>query len=127
MQVGSLRIRAKLGEIQRKSDAAAAAETDNQKGFELISGRTRRIKQMAENMSATPGSSNTAAALGMVTPSMELDLRGQRAEDALLMLDNYLDKAYLGKLLRLNSKFHRQFINYFTGISVNDQTYCIFS
>jgi DNA mismatch repair protein MutS2 len=95
VQVGSLRIRAKLGEIQRKSDAAAAAEADNQRGAELVAGRTRRIKQMAENMSATPGASNTAAALGMVTPSMELDLRGQRAEDALLMLDNYLDKAYL--------------------------------
>jgi DNA mismatch repair protein MutS2 len=26
---------------------------------------------------------------------MELDLRGQRAEDALIMLENYLDKAYL--------------------------------
>jgi DNA mismatch repair protein MutS2 len=88
VQVGSLRIRAKLGEIQRKS-----AEEENKNTGEIVSGRTRRIKQMAENMSATPTPSS--AIFGIATPSMELDLRGQRAEDALLMLDNYLDKAYL--------------------------------
>ncbi|MCX6079561.1 MAG: endonuclease MutS2 [Chloroflexi bacterium] len=92
VQVGSLRIRAKLGDIQRKSDAL-----ENQAAEEIgkiVSGRTRRIRQMAENMSLAT-TSYAAAALSMATPSMELDLRGQRAEDALLMLDNYLDKAYL--------------------------------
>ena len=44
---------------------------------------------------STATTSTAATLLGMATPSMELDLRGQRAEDALSMLDNYLDKAYL--------------------------------
>ncbi|MCX6067190.1 MAG: endonuclease MutS2 [Chloroflexi bacterium] len=93
VQIGSLRIRAKLGEIQRKSDLAE--NQDAEESQKIVSGRTRRIKQMADNMSTSQTSSHTSAALGMATPSMELDLRGQRAEDALLMLDNYLDKAYL--------------------------------
>jgi DNA mismatch repair protein MutS2 len=100
VQIGSLRIRAKLGEIQRKSASStgsgAASEEDSPKTSEISSGRTRRIKQMAENMSSSSGLSPAASVLGMMaTPSMELDLRGQRAEDAILMLDNYLDKAYL--------------------------------
>ena len=84
VQVGSLRIRARLADIHRKS-----AEAESSAAEKPVSGRTRRIQQMAGNMSTT------AASLGLTSPGMELDLRGQRAEDALLMLDNYLDKAYL--------------------------------
>jgi DNA mismatch repair protein MutS2 len=96
VQIGSLRIRAKFGEILRKSE-----QEDLQKAEEKPSGRTRRIKQMAENLSTAsssapgPRAGSSAAFMGIPTPSMELDLRGQRAEDALLMLENYLDKAYL--------------------------------
>jgi len=98
VQVGSLRIRARLGEIQRRSDT-----DEGQKQQEAVpSGRTRRIKQMAENLRSDSGSnigitvsSSSNSYMGIATPSMELDLRGQRAEDALLMLENYLDKAYL--------------------------------
>jgi len=90
VQVGSLRIRAKLGEIQRRSELEDAPKTET-----ILIGRTRRIKLMAENLSVSASTSSSAAALGIATPSMELDLRGQRAEDALMMLENYLDKAYL--------------------------------
>jgi DNA mismatch repair protein MutS2 len=83
VQVGSLRIRAKLGEIARKT------EDGGQTTEEKPSGRTRRIQKMAENLSAS------SPALGPSSPGMELDLRGQSAEDALIMLENYLDKAYL--------------------------------
>ena len=34
----------------------------------------------------------------LASPGMELDLRGQRAEDALEMLDRYLEKAYMAGL-----------------------------
>ena len=81
-----MRIRAKLGEIARKS-----TEDEGPKTEEAVSGRTRRIKKMAENLE--PSSSVHGPSL--VSVSMELDLRGQRAEDALIMLENYLDKAYL--------------------------------
>jgi DNA mismatch repair protein MutS2 len=90
VQVGSLRIRARLGDIQRRS-----AQEESTPPPVTVSGRTRRLKQISENLSATQATARSGAALGMVSPGMELDLRGQRAEDALLMLDNYLDKAYL--------------------------------
>ncbi len=83
VQVGSLRIRAKLGDILRKSDEEA------QKFEEKPSGRTRRIKEGAANL---PGST---AAVAPASPGLELDLRGQSAEDALNLLENYLEKAYM--------------------------------
>ena len=46
---------------------------------------------MAENLQP----SSSVIGLPSASPGMELDLRGQRAEDALIMLENYLDKAYL--------------------------------
>ena len=90
VQIGNLRIRARWSELARKSD-----EPETAKPVEIVSGRTRRIQKIAGDLASASPTSQAAAALGMATPSMELDLRGQRAEDALLMLDTYLDKAYL--------------------------------
>ncbi|RPH59104.1 MAG: hypothetical protein EHM81_08830, partial [Chloroflexi bacterium] len=84
VQVGSLRIRARLTDIQRKSAA------DEPSADEKVSGRTRRIQKMAANLQTTP-----ATAAGFSAPGLELDLRGQNSEDALVKLDNYLDKAYM--------------------------------
>jgi DNA mismatch repair protein MutS2 len=92
VQIGSLRIRARFAEIARKSDMEAEKDAA-QKNAEILPGRTRRIKQMAANISTT--GQNPGNAVGLATPHMELDLRGQRAEDALVMLENYLDQAYL--------------------------------
>jgi len=86
VQVGALRIRAKLGDLARKSTEDGGPTTEEQP-----SGRTRRIQKMAGNL----GSSSSVRGLSSVSPGMELDLRGQSAEDALAMLENYLDKAYL--------------------------------
>lgn len=80
VQVGSLRIRAKLSDLSRKSEAQ---ETNNEKP-----GAIKKI-----NGSVTRNSSPVTA-----SPGMELDLRGQKAEDALAMLDDYLDKAYMAGL-----------------------------
>jgi DNA mismatch repair protein MutS2 len=85
VQIGSLRIRAKLGEIVRKTEDEG--QTTEEKPF----GHTRRIKQMAANLQP----SSSALGPPSASPGMELDLRGQRAEEALIMLENYLDKAYL--------------------------------
>jgi DNA mismatch repair protein MutS2 len=86
VQIGSLRIRAKLGEIGRRS-----AEDEGPRTEDPAAGRTRRIKKMADNL---PASTSVPGVL-TASPGLELDLRGQRAEDALLMLENYLNKAYL--------------------------------
>ena len=72
VQIGSIRLRAKLSDLSRKTGAfeepakTAAAET-------------------ASGTSRPAGKS----------PGMELDLRGQMAEDALDKLDRYLEQAYL--------------------------------
>ena len=88
VQVGALRIRARLTELQRRSaddpEPEQVVETQS-------SGRARRIQKAAENLAP----SSSARGLSAVSPGVELDLRGQSAEDALARLDDYLDKAYL--------------------------------
>ncbi len=81
VQVGPLRIRAKLGEIARKTDDST---TDDRP-------QTTKRRKTSEPSSTVQRPSSALAA----SPGMELDLRGQRAEDALLLLENYLEKAYM--------------------------------
>jgi DNA mismatch repair protein MutS2 len=75
VQVGSLRIRAKLSELQRKNVEQAA-------------------------VSDLPGTKENAyrPQAAVSSPGLELDLRGQIAEDALEVLDRYLEKAFLAEL-----------------------------
>jgi len=86
VQVGALRIRARLTELQRPSEAAAEAVEP-----EPAAGRARRIQKGVQNLEASGSVRGPSA----VSPGVELDLRGQSAEDALARLDDYLDKAYL--------------------------------
>ncbi len=79
VQVGALRIRAKLVDLVRKSDEEPTVDDGPQ---------TIKSKKSAEPPSAVRRLPSTA-------PGLELDLRGQKAEDALAMLEGYLDKAYL--------------------------------
>ncbi|NCP86562.1 MAG: endonuclease MutS2 [Anaerolineae bacterium CG_4_9_14_3_um_filter_57_17] len=81
IQIGALRIRAKLGEIQRKTDEIADVP---KAGSQPLVTDTKTLRPATFDQRASPG--------------MELDIRGQRAEDALLMLESYLDKAYLSGL-----------------------------
>ncbi|MRR10441.1 endonuclease MutS2, partial [bacterium] len=56
----------------------------------------------AADAAAQPAASRDASAarpqIFAPSPGMELDLRGQRAEDALEALDRYIDSAYLSGL-----------------------------
>jgi DNA mismatch repair protein MutS2 len=82
VQVGSLRVRAKLGDIQRKTEEETVeAETSKVKG--------RKSKTQVNDL--RPSTFDMRAS----SPGMELDLRGMMAEDALAKLEDYLDKAYL--------------------------------
>lgn len=85
VQVGALRIRARLGDLARPSEAGALDQAPAE------SGRKRRIKQAAANLDA--GSHMRVSPVA--APGMELDLRGQASDDALSMLEDYLDRAYL--------------------------------
>ena len=75
VQVGSLRIRAKLNELVRKSED------------QTVDRGPKTVQQLRPPSTVyRPPSSS---------PSLELDLRGQSVEDALAVLEGYLDKAYL--------------------------------
>ena len=81
VQLGNLRVRARLGDIQRPDEPAAEPVEP--------APAPRRRKAAAEPVSAT---------IFHPSPGMELDLRGQRAEDALDALDRYLESAFLAGL-----------------------------
>jgi len=72
VQVGSLRIRAKLSDLQRKPSVVENLEAEKKK------------KESAESVRASIAPS----------PGIELDIRGQISEDALDMLERYLERAY---------------------------------
>jgi len=72
VQVGSLRVRARLSDLKRKGEAAAI---QNEEPPEV-----------------------TAPYQPKASPGIELDLRGQMTEDALDILDRYLEQAYLARL-----------------------------
>ena len=75
VRVGSLRIRAKLSDLQRKSSEPSWVSEQPETGGTVY-------------RPASPVSS----------PGLELDLRGQVSEDALEVLDRYLEQAYLAGL-----------------------------
>jgi DNA mismatch repair protein MutS2 len=70
VQVGALRMWAKFADLGRK------------KGGEIA------VKKVEKAVSAP----------SLVVPKMELDLRGERADDALDILARYLDQAYLAEM-----------------------------
>jgi DNA mismatch repair protein MutS2 len=84
VQAGALRMRVPLDELKRR-DEESEAEIPKFAG----------LKQPSEHKSAI---SNQQSTIHAASPGMELDLRGQRAEDAMDMLDRYLEKAYLSGL-----------------------------
>ena len=87
IQAGSLRMRVPLEELKRKNE-----ET-------VDSGPQTIEKRKASRVSADqPSSVHPPSSQYTSSPGLELDLRGQRAEDALDMLDRYLEKAYMSGL-----------------------------
>ena len=75
---GNLRLRVKMDDLGpiKPADSLAEKPTSNRKARML-----------------TQSANDTQKPIFRTTPSMEIDLRGQRAEDALDMLDRYLDNA----------------------------------
>jgi DNA mismatch repair protein MutS2 len=86
VQAGSLRLKVRLDELKRKSE-------DSDQLTAILSQQSAR-KHPTEPQS----SSSRSSAILSASPGMELDLRGQRAEDALDMLERYLEKAYMAGL-----------------------------
>lgn len=87
VQVGNLRVRARQNDIQRAGEPEVAV-------LEEAASRTTLSRGNAPAKATKPAASATY----YPSPGMELDLRGQRAEDALEALDRYLESAYLAGL-----------------------------
>lgn len=79
VQLGALRIRAKLSDVQRSGQPPETAQT--------------APAAAAKRAGAVEGRKRPE--IFRPSPGMELDLRGQRAEDALDALERYIDSAYM--------------------------------
>ena len=90
MQAGTLRLRVRLEELRRKAEETE--RSDEKPGV----GNMKR--ETGKRNSPTADNSSSRHSLHISSPGLELDLRGQRAEDALDMLDRYLEKAYMAGL-----------------------------
>ncbi|MGB8214426.1 MAG: endonuclease MutS2 [Anaerolineales bacterium] len=83
VQAGTLRLRVRLDELKRKAEEV---ETSDEK--------QGTSKKGSSGVESSPAHHTYLSS----SPGMELDLRGQRAEDALENLDRYLEKAYMAGL-----------------------------
>ncbi|MEZ0396645.1 MAG: endonuclease MutS2 [Anaerolineales bacterium] len=82
VMVGSLRVRARLEDLRRKVEEE-----------EAVSGQPSAKKRSPELQSSI---ANRQASISFApSPGLELDLRGQTADEALARLDDYLDRAFL--------------------------------
>jgi DNA mismatch repair protein MutS2 len=83
VQVGMLRVRAGLSDLQLVKGGGESTD------------RTSKTRAAARR---NAGPSDRRAEFMPQSPGMQLDLRGQRADEALDALDRYLDSAYLAGL-----------------------------
>jgi DNA mismatch repair protein MutS2 len=82
IQVGSLRVRTRLSEVEAVGKAG---------GVEPGQDRQEPARSKGADRDAS-------SSLNAPSPGIELDLRGQRADEALDQLERYLDAAYLARL-----------------------------
>ncbi|RPJ26414.1 MAG: endonuclease MutS2 [Chloroflexi bacterium] len=82
VQIGSLRVRARLADLVRKGQEAEASQ-----------------EQKKEERKPEAEGSGRAAISGTKSPGIELNLRGKLVEDGLEELERYLEKAYSSGLL----------------------------
>lgn len=85
VSIGVLRVRTRLAELELAGQPLAEAST-------APKGAEKGESAPASNSGSSGGKVGDSLP---VSPGMELDLRGQRAEDALDVLDRYLDSAYM--------------------------------
>ncbi|MCL4823636.1 MAG: endonuclease MutS2, partial [Anaerolineales bacterium] len=85
VQIGSLRVRARLVDLERKSE-------DRESKSEA------RIESVSRPPSPAASSPVTRPPSPVTSPGLEVNLRGMMVDDALERLESYLEKAYLAGL-----------------------------
>jgi DNA mismatch repair protein MutS2 len=90
VQIGNIRIRTKLTEIQKVSEIEKPALT-------TLNSRQQRIKKAANNITIS-ADANIKMSYSLPSPGIELDIRGKTSEDGLSLLGDYIDRAYLSGL-----------------------------
>jgi len=83
IQAGPLRMRVPLDEIKRKKES-----------LDLEPERDEKVK-IPKTVAGSIADNRRQHSVLAASPGIELDLRGQRAEDALDMLERYIEKAYM--------------------------------
>jgi DNA mismatch repair protein MutS2 len=96
VSVGVLRIRARLAELQLLGEEPASAPGP----VGLPTARELMTASQAHPVTETSGGSGrtSGSRIYAESPGIELDLRGQRTDEALDALERYLDSAYLAGL-----------------------------
>jgi DNA mismatch repair protein MutS2 len=93
VSMGSLRVRTRLGDLEWGMQSSGEQLSGASRIRQATDSREKRTqKESTTRAEAGPGATLPAS------PGFELDLRGQRADDALEILDRYLDSAYLAGL-----------------------------
>jgi DNA mismatch repair protein MutS2 len=88
VQVGVLRVRARLADLELPGDERRKTKDDGQR--KDISSSVIRSSSASSSVLRPPSTVES-----QIGPGIELDLRGQRADEALDALERYLDAAYL--------------------------------
>jgi DNA mismatch repair protein MutS2 len=90
VQIGSLRVRARLADLVRKSSEQTPVASDAQHAFG---------SQSSVSSKPTVEGGGRAALSSTKSPGIELNLRGKLVEDGLDELERYLERAYSSGLL----------------------------
>lgn len=108
VSIGMLRVRSRLSDLELARGEAPAVSTGSGRGAPGSAAegegaqpaRRKRASAGSGGAASGGGAGSAVAGAGLLpaSPGFEIDLRGQRAEDALDALERYLDSAYLAGL-----------------------------